>query len=72
MINFLLKNPSLYRLYQKTALLESLDTEYIMMQDESSQDYLRNLKQQLITELAGAGSGMQSNVISYKGDVVNN
>ena len=65
----LLKN---FDLDQKTALLESLDTEYIMMQDESSQDYLRNLKQQLITELAGAGSGMQSNVISYKGDVVNN
>ena len=65
----LLKN---FDLDQKTALLESLDTEYIMMQDEATQDYLTNLKQQLIMELAGAGSGMQSNVIDYKGGVVNN
>lgn len=65
----LLKN---FDLDQKTALLESLDTEYIMMQDEASQEYLRNLKQQLIMELAGAGSGMQSNVIAYQGGVVDN
>ena len=65
----LLKN---FDLEQKTALLESLDTEYIMMQDEASQEYLRNLKQQLIMELAGAGSGMQSNVIAYKGGIVDN
>ena len=66
----LLKN---FDLDQKTALLESLDTEYIMMQaDESTKEYLTNLKQQLIMELAGAGSGMQSNVIDYKGGVVNN
>ena len=66
----LLKN---FDLEQKTALLESLDTEYIMMQaDESTKEYLTNLKQQLIMELAGAGSGMQSNVIDYKGGVVNN
>ena len=65
----LLKN---FDLEQKTALLESLDTEYIMMQDEASQEYLKNLKQQLIMELAGAGSGMQSNVIAYQGGVVDN
>lgn len=65
----LLKN---FDLDQKTALLESLDTEYIMMQDEASQEYLKNLKQQLIMELAGAGSGMQSNVIAYQGGVVDN
>ena len=66
----LLKN---FDLEQKTALLESLDTEYIMMQaDESTKEYLTNLKQQLIMELAGAGSGMQSNVIDYKGGVADN
>ena len=66
----LLKN---FDLEQKTALLESLDTEYIMMQaDESTKEYLTNLKQQLIMELAGAGSGMQGNEIPYMGGVVNN
>ena len=65
----LLKN---FDLDQKTALLESLDTEYIMMQDEATQDYLTNLKSQLIRELAGSGSGMQGNEIPYMGGVVNN
>ena len=60
----LLKN---FDLDQKTALLESLDTEYIMMQDQASQEYLKNLKQQLIRELAGAGSGEQSDDVPYLG-----
>ena len=60
----LLKN---FDLDQKTALLKSLDTEYIMMQDQASQEYLKNLKQQLIRELAGAGSGEQSDDVPYLG-----
>ena len=43
-----------------------------MMQDEATQDYLTNLKSQLIRELAGSGSGMQGNEIPYMGGVVNN
>ena len=65
----LLKN---FNLDQKEALLKSLDTEYIMMQDEATQEYLSNLKNQLVRELAGSGSEMQSDDVPYLGIVNKN